>query len=262
MRRARSATKATTPDKLAVVVGPNIGPVRLEHRGEQTPRPAAQRQRGFSVAVEGVPNEWRNTDVGTTTKLFQLSTQLACGQPRGRLQTLVEVGCNHGFGEIDHVKWLVNVRSHTDDVRVAASARHRHRSPHGVQMPCATQAPRTSFPRPGGLSQELRRREIVRGENTSRSMPIHSTTRPARVPVAGTNLADPPSLVIFSPWRPLPMPSSFVDVRLVVPALNSQAARGCLPAWSAVLEPAAHTASAVSDYEATAWFDCRPRRTQ
>jgi hypothetical protein len=38
-------------------------------------------------------------------------------------------------GEIDHVKWLVNVRSDTDDVRVAASARHRHRSPHGVQMP-------------------------------------------------------------------------------------------------------------------------------
>jgi hypothetical protein len=38
-------------------------------------------------------------------------------------------------GEIDHVKWLVNVRNDTDDVRDAASARHRHRSPHGVETP-------------------------------------------------------------------------------------------------------------------------------
>ena len=38
-------------------------------------------------------------------------------------------------GETDHVKWLVNVRIDTDDEGHAASARHRHRSPHGVETP-------------------------------------------------------------------------------------------------------------------------------
>ena len=87
-------------------------------------------------------------------------------------------------GEIDHVKWLVNVGPDTDDVRDTASARHRHRSPHDVETPWRNASAANFISKAGaGWAKNCVDAKSF-AVNTSRSMPIHFTTQPGRVPVA------------------------------------------------------------------------------